>query len=204
MSSESKKSTVPAPNIDFAHELPVVTPTTSGEADGGQEANASAELNKAKEECDRLLDRLARSQAEFENLRKRMVREQHEREQIAIAEAISALLPAIDSFDLALQTPWQDTADFRHGLELIRKQFDEILNRLGVKPIAAKGQPFDPRIHEAVDLVETTNAEADDVVDELQRGYVLGDRLLRPAMVVVARRPSSESDSAANVKDKVA
>jgi molecular chaperone GrpE len=211
MSSDTTKPTVPSANIDWRHELPGTTPASIAEqtpmpqAGAGQDAEASAaELQKAKEECASLLDRLARTQAELENLRKRTIRDKREYKDLGIADTISSLLPAIDSFDLALQTPSHDTAEFRHGLDLIRKQFDEILNRLGVKPIAAKGQPFDPHIHEAVDVTETTNAEDDYVLEELQRGYVLGDRLLRPAMVVVARRPGNKGASAGNVIDKVA
>jgi molecular chaperone GrpE len=97
-----------------------------------------------------------------------------------------------------LQTYPPDVEDFRRGLQLIRKQFDEGLLRLGLRPIAAQGEFFDPRVHEAVDTEETTNAQENQIVEELQRGYTLGPRLLRPARVVVAKRPRVSAPEAIN------
>jgi molecular chaperone GrpE len=142
-------------------------------------------------ERDALFDRLARQQAEFENLRKRSAREQAEFRDFAAANTVKSLLPILDSFDMALKS--QETSgngnDLRKGLEIIRKQMDEVLSKLGVQQIPAKGEPFDPRYHEAIEMVESSDAEDNHVLDELQRGYKLKDRLLRPAMVRVARNP---------------
>jgi len=149
---------------------------------------AGTELQKLKSERDALLDRLARAQAEFENARRRAAKEQQDYRDFATADAIKSLLPVIDSFDRALQVK-SDPRDFRSGVELIYKQLQDALAKLGVRPIPAKGEPFDPHYHEAVEMVETTDAPDHEVIDELQRGYKFKDRLLRPAMVRVAKNP---------------
>jgi molecular chaperone GrpE len=96
------------------------------------------------------------------------------------------LLPIVDSFDRALQAP--DGAEFRKGVELINRQFHDALTKLGVEPIESAGKPFDPNQHQAVQMVESDDVPENHVVAELQRGYKLKDRLLRPAMVTVAKK----------------
>jgi molecular chaperone GrpE len=149
-----------------------------------------SQLESVERERDMLRDRLARTQAEFENSRKRMEREQQEYREYALADAIRSLFPSLDSLDWALQSPTETLPDFKNGVELIRKQFQSALENLGVTPIAAHGQPFDPRYHEAVDTVEAGASAPNTVVEELRRGYKLGDRLLRPAIVLVAKEPT--------------
>ena len=136
-----------------------------------------------------LLDRLARSQAEFENARKRAAAEQQKFRDYALADAIKSLLPTLDSFERALRTS-EEKSEFRNGVELIYKQLQDALQKLGLQAITAEGEMFDPRLHEAVEMVETNEAEDHKVLEELQRGYKLKDRLLRPAMVKVARNPN--------------
>jgi molecular chaperone GrpE len=97
-------------------------------------------------------------------------------------------LPVVDSLERALQVK-SDAGEFRGGVELIYKQLQAALAKLSVNAIASLGEPFDPRYHEAIEMVETTEAPDHHVVDELQRGYKFKDRLLRPAMVKVARNP---------------
>jgi molecular chaperone GrpE len=184
--------------IDLEHELPPAEsndepqaganpPTSMGTiADGTSEM--SAELEKVKSERDSLLDRLARAQAEFENARRRAAKEQQEYRDFATAEAIKSLLPVIDSFERALRIK-SDSKDFRNGIELIYKQLQDALAKLGVRAIRAQGEPFDPHYHEAIEMVETADAPDHQVIEELQRGYKLKDRLLRPAMVKVAKNP---------------
>jgi molecular chaperone GrpE len=174
------------------------TSTSNSEQTGDSQCASADELKKVTEERDSLLESLARMQAEFENTRKRMTKEKLGCKDIAVGDTALSLLPAIDSFDLALQTYPPDVEDFRRGLQLIRKQFDEGLLRLGLRPIAAQGEFFDPRVHEAVDTEETTNAQENQIVEELQRGYTLGPRLLRPARVVVAKRPRVSAPEAIN------
>ena len=178
-------------NLDAEHELP------AAEEDGFVEKSADRpavavgpedELKTLREERSVLLDRLARLQAEFDNARKRAAREQSEFREYAVADAIKALLPILDSFDRALAAHAGEES-FR-GIELINRQFHDALAKLGVRPIPAAGEPFDPHLHEAVEMVDTTDAPDHTVLEELQRGYKLKDRLLRPAMVRVARNPN--------------
>jgi molecular chaperone GrpE len=95
----------------------------------------------------------------------------------------------LDSFERALESGKSEGGDFRGGVELIYKQLQDALARLGVRPIPAKGEPFDPHYHEAIELVETADVPDHEIVEELQRGYKFKDRLLRPAMVKVAKNP---------------
>ena len=146
---------------------------------------AESEIQKLKAERDSLLDRLARAQAEFENARRRASKEQQEFRDYAVADAIKSLLPVMDSLERALQVK-SDAGELRSGVELIYKQLQAALAKLSVHPIVSKGEPFDPRYHEAIEMVETSEAPDHQVIEELQRGYKFKDRLLRPAMVKVA------------------
>jgi molecular chaperone GrpE len=194
MPKTNGKTEIEMNNLDLEHELPA-----SEETDDAQESPrsatqpppaAEAELGKLKAERDALLDRLARAQADFENARKRASREQQEYREYALTDTVKALLPVLDSFDLALEHN-VEASEFRSGIELINKQLHDVLTKLGLRPIPAKGEPFDPHLHQAVEMVDTTEAEDHHVLDELQRGYKLKDRLLRPAMVRVARNPKT-------------
>jgi molecular chaperone GrpE len=177
-------------NLDLEHELPAAeggeeTASASG-AGKPVEVSAASETEKLKAERDALLDRLARLQAEFDNARKRAAREQQEFREFAAADVIKNFLPILDSFERALKAGG-DSTDFRDGVELIYRQFQDALQKIGVQPILAMGQPFDPRVHEAVEMVDTAEVPDHNVFDELQRGYKYKERLLRPAMVRVAR-----------------
>jgi molecular chaperone GrpE len=176
--------------LDLEHELPAGDggEETSSGAAAAPTAGAVTETETLKAERDALLDRLARLQAEFDNARKRAVREQQEFRDFAAADVIKSMLPALDSFERALkaQTP-PEASEFRGGIELIYRQLQDALQKAGVQPIASVGQPFDPRVHEAIEMVDTAEVPDHHIVDEMQRGYKFKDRLLRPAMVRVAR-----------------
>jgi molecular chaperone GrpE len=184
----NSKSEIDSVELDPEHELPAsdetqevpVAPVSSGQG---------SEFDKLKNERDNLLDRLARLQAEFENARKRASREQQEFRDYAVTDALKALLPTLDSFERALQTSAADKSEFRSGVELIYKQLQDALLKLGLQTIPAKGEPFDPHLHQAIEMVDTREVEDHHVLDELQRGYKLKDRLIRPSMVRVARNP---------------
>lgn len=163
--------------LDLEHELPP--------ADEAEVAAENAEMTKLRQERDALLDRLARLQAEFDNARKRSAREQQDFKEYALAEALRSLLPLVDSFDRALASG-ETGSEFVNGVQLINRQFHDTLAKLGLQPIEARGQVFDPNLHQAVQMVETDEVEDHHVIEELQRGYKLRDRLLRPAMVRVA------------------
>jgi molecular chaperone GrpE len=177
-------------HIDLEHELPAAesregTVSASVPVDP-TEIGAASEVEKMKAERDALLDRLARLQAEFDNARKRGVREQQEFREFAAADVIRNFLPILDSFERALKAGG-DAGDFRGGVELIYRQFQDALQKSGVQTIATVGQLFDPRVHEAIEMVDTTEVPDHHVLEELQRGYKYKERLLRPAMVRVAR-----------------
>jgi molecular chaperone GrpE len=143
-------------------------------------------LEDLRRERDALQDRLLRTAAEFDNYRKRMDRERRDLAEYTAGEAIKDLLPIIDNLERALQASAQDDP-LRKGVELIHKQMLEMLRKRGVTPIEALGTNFDPNVHEAVTHEESAQHREGEVMEELQRGYKVGDRLLRPAMVKVAK-----------------
>jgi molecular chaperone GrpE len=193
MARTNGKSEVDPQELDATHELPASENAeddpASIESSLSRASTETSELQKLKVERDTLIDRLARLQAEFENARKRTAREQQDFREYAVTDAVKALLPILDSFERALQTGSAEKSEFRGGIELIYKQMQDALLKLGVRAIPAKGEPFDPHLHEAIEMVETTDAPDHQILEELQRGYKLKDRLLRPAMVKVARNP---------------
>ena len=173
-----------ATGLDLDHELP-----SAEEETADARTSADTELEALRAEKANYLDRLARLQAEFDNYRKRSLKEQQDFRDYALAEALKTLLPILDSLDRALKTNARSLEDFRSGIELIDKQFHDALARLGVEPVPAAGEVFDPNLHQAVQMVDTDEVEDHRVIDEFQRGYRIKDRLLRPAMVRVANNP---------------
>jgi molecular chaperone GrpE len=194
MKKANGKSEREMAGLDLEHELPPAdgdensSETAAGGTAVSEASGPGAELQKLKAERDSLLDRLARAQAEFENARRRASKEQLDFRDYAAADSIKPLLPVLDSFERALQVK-SEPADFRSGVELIYKQLQDALAKIGVKAIPAKGEQFDPHVHEAIEMVETSDAADHEVIEELQRGYKIKDRLLRPAMVKVAKNP---------------
>ena len=141
-----------------------------------------------RREKDAVQDRLLRTAAEFDNYRKRVERERRDQGDAMIAETLTDLLPIIDDLERALQAPSGGDADaLRKGVELIHRQMLDLLRKRGVRPIQAVGADFDPRFHESVVSEATGDHREGEVLQELRRGYMLGDRLLRPAMVKVAK-----------------
>jgi molecular chaperone GrpE len=151
----------------------------------------TAERDRLAAENAELQDRFLRAQAEFQNFRKRVDKDRLELSEYASMEACRMLLPIIDDFERALET---DTADkkYAQGLELIRQRLFDALKKLGLEPIVAQGEPFDPHIHHAVEMVETEDVPDHTVLAEFQRGYNFKGRLLRPAMVKVAVEPKRD------------
>jgi len=194
MARTNGKSKLEVNELDAEHELPAAEEAGEAQpsppaAPGAPALISSDELEKLKAERDALLDRLARSQAEFENARKRAAREQQDFREYAAADTVKTLLPILDSFERALKIGAEEKSEFHSGVELIYKQLQDALGKIGLKTVPALGQPFDPHVHEAIEMVETTEAADHQVLEELQHGYKLKDRLLRPAMVKVARNP---------------
>ena len=140
-------------------------------------------------ERDEYYDRLLRKTAEFDNYRKRIERERQAASEAAAADLVKDLLPLMDDLERALKAEaGADGAEtYRRGVELIYKRLEDILRRRGVRPIEALGADFDPNFHEAVIYDPAAGRREGEVIEDFRRGYMLGDRLLRPSMVKVAK-----------------
>lgn len=156
-----------------------------------------AELKRVEAELVEVQDRLARRQADFENYRKRTERERGETYNRVVADVVNKFLPVIDNLRRALEaersleaSESEEFRHFLHGVELISKQLNEVLESMGLEAVPALGERFDPHVHEAVVTEPTHEYEPDTVMQEIVRGYRLGERLLRPAMVKVATEPA--------------
>ncbi|HLL73356.1 MAG TPA: nucleotide exchange factor GrpE [Pyrinomonadaceae bacterium] len=154
-----------------------------------------AELQKVRAEQQELHDLAARRQADFDNYRKRVERERSETYNRVVADVLGQLLPVMDNLRRAHEaessveaTESQEFKNFLHGVELISKQLNGVLANLGVEQVPTVGHPFDPHVHEAIATEQTDEFEPDTVMQEIVRGYRLGEKLLRPAMVKVATR----------------
>jgi molecular chaperone GrpE len=166
----------------------------SPSAPTGADASASpTEVEQLKAERDQLLDRLARLQAEFENARKRADRERVEFRDYATANVVEQFLPVVDNFELALKSAGSKD-QLRQGVELIVKQMEEVLSKLQVRPVPTVGEPFDPRLHEALGSVDRDDLPDQHIADEVRRGYKLRERLLRPALVRVVNNSKQKSE----------
>ena len=166
---------------DTAERAAAATESAPAEA-----ADRSAELQRQRDEYQ---DLLLRKTAEFDNYRKRIERERAQVVETAAADLLEELLPVVDNMERALKAEaGPDSADaYRRGVELIHSQLLDILRRRGVKPVEALGADFDPHLHQAVAHEMAEGHREGEVIEEFSRGYRLGDRLLRPAMVKVAK-----------------
>lgn len=165
---------------------------TTAETEGGPEAeivSLKEQLAVKTAEAEDCLGRLQRMQADFDNFRKRWRREQEEIGRYAAERVIVALLPVLDDFDRALAAGKQtgEAPGLLEGVAMIVHQLQEVLGKEGLAPIEAVGQPFDPYYHDAVMQVETTDYETNTVIEELRKGYRLGDKIIRPSLVKVAQ-----------------
>jgi len=164
-------------------------------------AEELAELRTRAAERDQLRDRMLRNQADFENWRKRLERESAANCRFAVQEIVQELLPVLDNFDRAIEHEQADGADaFIEGVRLIQKQFYDVLQAHGVRPIEAVGRKFDPEAHEAVAMLPSPEQEPFTVIEDLRRGFRMHDRVIRPAQVVVAAGP--QSDDGEEQKDR--
>jgi molecular chaperone GrpE len=175
-----------------------VEPADSGqriESEEIRDLNSKLEVKTA--EAEENYDRLLRVSAEFENYKKRTAREMADFKKFANQSLLKELLPIIDNFELAIkaaaEAPDGKDACLLDGVELTRKEILKIFENFHVEPIDALGKPFDPNFHEAVMREESDEHPENTVVNELQKGYLMYDRLLRPSMVVVAMPKNKES-----------
>ena len=166
------------------------------ESDEGTDENAGPEtLPEAQEAIAELNERIVRLTADFDNFRKRAQREKDEARQFANQGLLEKLLPVLDNFEMALTAVKDADPSVRDGVQMILDQLLGVLKESGVEPVDAMGQPFDPNLHEALSQEETTEVEEGTVVQQVQRGYKLNDRLVRPARVVVAKAPGAAEEA---------
>ena len=167
-------------------EEPAETADTEDSAEEKKPADEAAEkLEALQKQNTELSDKLLRQMAEFDNYRKRTTREKEEIGVVAKSKALTEILPVLDNFERAMQTECGD-AEFRKGMELIFKSFVDALKKQGVEEIAAEGETFNPDLHYAVTTVEDDSFGPNTVAAVLQKGYRLGDRVIRHTMVQVA------------------
>ncbi|MDQ6652085.1 MAG: nucleotide exchange factor GrpE [Acidobacteriota bacterium] len=202
--SADLEDTQPA-QAGFAPTDPPVQPSPQADGSSGEGAATfggpevaelvatRAELKRLEGDVKDLRESLARRQADFENYRKRMERERSETYNRVVADIAAKLLPVLDNLKRALETEASveaaESDEFRHflsGVDLIYKQLNGVLDALGVKPVLAEGEQFNPHLHEAVVTEPTDDYEPDTVMQEIVRGFRLGDKLIRPALVKVA------------------
>lgn len=155
-------------------------------------AQLKSQIEALSTERSSLYDQLLRRQAEFENYRKRVERERSQTYQRGRDDVLVQFLPVVDNFERALESLERSEGDaeaLRHGVELIHRQFKDALSKFGLEPVESVGHTFDPHVHEAVTTEPTDKHKENTVIEEFQRGYKIGDRLLRPAKVKVASSP---------------
>lgn len=152
----------------------------------GERAALQAELAQKTALAEEYFQRLARLQADFDNYRKRTMREKEDLLKFAAEKLIGQILPVLDNFERALAAPAGDEGAFRSGVEMIYRQLLDILTREGLEPLQCVGQPFDPSRHEAVLRQPAGEQPENTVLAELQKGYTLHGKVIRPAMVCVA------------------
>ena len=172
------------------NEAPVVEdtePDSSGEAE-------SPEIQALTEERDQLRDQLLRARAEFDNFRKRSARETERIRKTAAEVLVRDLLPVMDHLELALKHADEASLAMAEGVQMVARQFAEVLGKHGVEPIPATGEIFDPNVHEAMMQRPDGEAEPNTVLEEFQRGYRMGDLVLRPAKVVVCSGPADNAE----------
>ena len=164
---------------------PIAEPS---DAPSGDTLVSTDQLADALRERDQYYDRWMRKAAEFDNYRRRIERERKEQSDQAVVDLLQDLLLIVDDFDRAMTVDAGESAEaYRRGIELIHTKLDDLLKKLNVRPIEALGADFDPKIHQAVIQESSPGHRDGEVIGELRKGYMRGDRLLRPAMVKVAK-----------------
>ena len=208
MENEKEQLATPLPEArgksstsDLKENAAPVSEDTGADSAGSTGVEAPGATEKLKGEIAALYDRLLRKQAELDNFRKRTQREREEFRQIANESLIRELLPVLDGFERALKQRAPAVPEtFYQGMELIHRQLLDVLGRAGMEPMETTGQLFDPHYHQAVETVEDPERRDQEIVEELQRGYMLDRRLLRPAIVRVAVKPHGARSSS---KDEI-
>ena len=187
---DSTVATDPSDAANMVSDTPASSGSPGNEDKQAESGTAEAgDVEVIKRERDDFYDRFLRKSAEFENYRKRVERERREQADHTVTDLLVDLLNVVDDFERALAVSADEESEgYRKGVELIYAKLQDLLRRRGVKPIEALGADFDPNIHQAVAQEPSDEHREGEVTEEMRRGYMLGDRLLRPAMVKVASR----------------
>lgn len=191
------------PNDSDSHDEPVTTPPEGGEAARERPPETIEEMitqlearaQKLEQEKRELHDRLLRTAADFENWKKRAKKESDEAQQRGREALLKELLTVLDNLERALKHAAPDDP-LAQGVQMVEKQFVAALEKFGVTRFSAAGQPFDPSLHDAIQQIETDAVPPGTVAQEFAQGYLSGNRLIRPAMVAVAKAPSRSPEDA--------
>jgi len=191
--TESDETLEQAP-VDEATEA---TADVGGEGEGpeGSHEHVQGLLEDARSKADEHWNLYLRTQAEMDNLRKRAERDVQNAHKFGVEKLIGELLPVIDSMEMGLNaadTTDEAVAKLAEGMELTVKMFADALQKVGISPVDPQGEAFNPEFHQAMSMQETADAEPNTVIAVMQKGYLLNERLVRPAMVVVSKAPAGE------------
>lgn len=182
---------------DEAAEMAETAQSTQTEAAAAPEPSLEDELAAARTKAEENWDKYLRSQAELDNVRKRAARDVENARKYALEGIASELLPVRDSLELGLDAANQEQADLksaRDGMQLIQQMLAKLMEQYGIRPVEPAGEVFNPELHQAMSMQETADQPPNTVLAVMQKGYTLNDRLLRPAMVVVAKAPPAAAD----------
>ena len=146
---------------------------------------SNVDIQKLQEDLENTTDRLKRLMAEFDNYKKRSAKEREHLYSSVVADIMMAFLPVMDNLEKAINTNTTDDG-YKQGMELVAKQFKDVLKSFGLEEIKAEGEIFDPSLHEAVSSVQDDTKRSQEIVTEFRKGYKMGDKVIRHAMVVVA------------------
>lgn len=154
-------------------------------AEENQNCQEDNELNKMKNELEETTDRLKRLMAEFDNFKKRSAKERDGLYHSLVSDIVSSFLPVVDNLEKAVGSNTEDEG-YKQGIELVLKQFIDVLTSLGVKEIEGVGSTFNPEYHEAVSMIQDESKQSQEIVEVFRKGYQIGDKVIRHSMVVVA------------------
>ena len=200
MSKKKKESSVANEAVEDAVKVDPATSTDESETIEEDHTDIdpiealAKELQETKGELAEQKDKFVRLQAETDNFRKRLSREKDEFSQYANERLFKALIPIFDNFERALEDTSNDTKSLKEGLDMILKQFSSFLEKERVEPIKAIGEKFDPAIHEALTSEESQEHAENIIISQFVTGYTINNRVLRPAQVVISKKPSIESE----------
>jgi molecular chaperone GrpE len=208
LAEEASEGTL-APNPELEEALREAAAAIPDDNETGSSGGASqAELDAAREELQQAGERMLRLQADFENFRKRALRERQEAVQYGSQNLVKDLLSVVDNLERAIdharQSEGGDLQSLLQGVELVQRELLGVLSKHHVSEIDARGRLFNPALHEAMAQISNDDVKPNTIVDVLQKGYQLHDRLIRPARVVVAREPEAETEAGDEAEGEVA